>query len=133
MSSFFIVVIFGWCRINPKLGPKSEKYSWPERLKTLPAVVWPIVIFLLLIGGLMNGFFTPTEAGSIGAFAVLVLSVMKRDLKFEGYIRSLRESLRTACMVLCCRSRQCWGILLQSPIYLRYPLIDYGASVLELG
>ena len=100
MSSFFIVVIFGWCRINPKLGPKSEKYSWPERLKTLPAVVWPIVIFLLLIGGLMNGFFTPTEAGSIGAFAVLLLSVMKRDLKFEGYIRSLRESLRTACMVL---------------------------------
>ena len=48
----------------------------------------------------MNGFFTPTEAGSIGAFAVLVLSVMKRDLRFEGYIRSLRESLRTACMVL---------------------------------
>lgn len=48
----------------------------------------------------MNGFFTPTEAGSIGAFAVLALSVVKRDLKFEGYVRSLRESLRTACMVL---------------------------------
>ncbi len=100
MSSFFVFVIFAWCRIDPNLGPRSMKYSWTERLKSLPDVVWPVVIFLLLIYGLMNGFFTPTEAGSIGAFAVLVLCLLKRDIKFEGYIRSLREALRTACMVL---------------------------------
>jgi C4-dicarboxylate transporter, DctM subunit len=100
MSSFFVFVIFAWCRIDPNLGPRSMKYSWSERLKSLPDVVWPVVIFLLLIYGLMNGFFTPTEAGSIGAFAVLVLCLLKRDIKFEGYIRSLREALRTACMVL---------------------------------
>jgi tripartite ATP-independent transporter DctM subunit len=100
MSAFFVLVIFGWCRINPDLGPKSEKSSWPERWKSLPAVLWPIVIFLILISGLMYGFFTPTEAGSIGAFAVLVLCVVKRDLGFRGYLQSLREALRTACMVL---------------------------------
>lgn len=100
MSSFFIFVILGWCRIDPSLGPPSEKNSWSERLKSLPDVIWPVVIFVLLIGGLMNGFFTPTEAGSIGAFAVLVLCILKRDIKIEGYFRSLRESLRTACMVL---------------------------------
>jgi len=100
MSSFFIFVILGWCRIDPSLGPRSMKYSWSERWKSLPAVVWPVVIFLLLIIGLMNGFFTPTEAGSVGAFAVLVLCILKRDIEFKGYIRSLRESLRTACMVL---------------------------------
>lgn len=100
MSSFFIFVILGWCKINPNLGPRSAKYSWPERWKSLPHVVWPIVIFLLLIGGLMNGFFTPTEAGSIGTFAVLLLCVLKKDITVEGYVRSLRESLRTACMVL---------------------------------
>ena len=100
MSAFFIFVILGWCRINPALGPTSEKFSWPERWKSLPAVVWPIIIFLFLICGLMYGFFTPTEAGGIGAFAVLVLCVVKGDLKFQGYMRSLREALRTACMVL---------------------------------
>ncbi len=45
-------------------------------------------------------FLLPTEAGSIGAFAVLVLCVVKRDIGFKGYVRSLREALRTACMVL---------------------------------
>jgi C4-dicarboxylate transporter DctM subunit len=100
MSFFFIVVIFGWCRLNPSLGPKSKPYSWPERWKSLPDVFWPIAIFLVLIGGLMNGFFTPTEAGSIGAFAVIVLCAAKRDLTFKNYIQSLKEGLRTSCMVL---------------------------------
>ena len=100
MSFFFILIIFGWCRINPALGPRSEKYPWPERWKTVPDVLWPIVIFLILIGGLMYGFFTPTEAGSIGAFAVLVLCVIKGDIKFKGFAHSIRESLRTSCMVL---------------------------------
>jgi tripartite ATP-independent transporter DctM subunit len=48
----------------------------------------------------MKGFFTPTEAGSIGTFAVLVLTVAKGDMKFKGFVKSVGESLRTACMVL---------------------------------
>jgi C4-dicarboxylate transporter, DctM subunit len=48
----------------------------------------------------MNGFFTPTEAGSIGTFAVLLLSLVKKDLTWKGYVKSIQESLRTACMVL---------------------------------
>jgi tripartite ATP-independent transporter DctM subunit len=100
IAFFFAVIIFGWCRINPALGPKSERFPWNERMKTLPAVTWPIVIFLVIIVGLMKGFFTPTEAGSIGAFAVLLLCLFKRNINFAGYVKSLRESLRTSCMVL---------------------------------
>jgi len=97
---FFVVVIYGWCRINPSIGPKGERSSWSERLKSLPEVLLVVAIFLVLVGGLMNGFFTPTEAGSVGTMAVLILSVTKKDINFKGYIRSLLESLRTACMVL---------------------------------
>ena len=66
----------------------------------MPVVIWPVAIFLIIIGGLMNGFFTPTEAGSIGTFAVLVLCVVKRDIKFAGIRQSIKEALRTSCMVL---------------------------------
>ncbi|MCX8022033.1 MAG: TRAP transporter large permease [Syntrophorhabdaceae bacterium] len=100
MSFFFILIIFGWCKVNPSLGPRSEKYPWAERWKSLPDVIWPIVIFLILIGGLMYGFFTPTEAGGIGAFAVLIFCILKRDIKFMGFWQSIKESLRTSCMVL---------------------------------
>lgn len=63
-------------------------------------MIWPIVIFLVIIVGLMKGVFTPTEAGSIGAFTVLLLCMMKRNITFGGYVKSVREALKTACMVL---------------------------------
>ncbi len=100
IAFFFAVIIFGWCRINPALGPKSDRFSWGERIRTVPEVIWPIVIFFIIIIGLMKGVFTPTEAGSIGAFTVLLLCLFKRSLDFTGYVKSVRESLRTACMVL---------------------------------
>jgi C4-dicarboxylate transporter DctM subunit len=97
---FFMVIIYGWCKINPLIGPKGERSSWSARLKSLPEVLLVVAIFLVLVIGLMNGFFTPTEAGSIGTMAVLILSIAKKDIDVKGYIKSLLESLRTACMVL---------------------------------
>jgi len=100
IAFFFICIIYAWCRLNPELGPKGERSTWKQRLVSLPEVLWVVAVFLLVIGGLMYGFFTPTEAGSVGTFAVLLLSVVKRDIDLKGYIKSVVESLRTACMVL---------------------------------
>jgi len=100
IAFFFIVIIYGWCKINPSLGPKGEKSTWGERWKSTPEIIWVLVIFLLVVGGLMKGFFTPTEAGSVGTAAVLLLSILKKDINFKGFIKSVGESLRTACMVL---------------------------------
>ena len=100
IAFFFLVIIYVWCRMNPALGPKGQKSSWKERWASVPEMLWVGIIFLLVIGGLMNGFFTPTEAGSVGTFAVLLLSVLKKDLTWKGFVKSIQESLRTACMVL---------------------------------
>jgi C4-dicarboxylate transporter DctM subunit len=100
IAFFFICIIYIWCKITPALGPKGERSTWKQRFASLPEVLWVVGVFLLVIGGLMYGFFTPTEAGSVGTFAVLLLSVIKRDIGFKGYIKSVVESLRTACMVL---------------------------------
>ena len=100
IAFFFICIIYVWCKIDPALGPKGEKSSWKERLVSLPEVVWVVAIFVFMVGGLMQGLFTPTEAGSVGTFFVLLLSFVKRDIKLKGYITSVAESLRTACMVL---------------------------------
>jgi tripartite ATP-independent transporter DctM subunit len=100
VTLMFIFIIYGWCRINPSVGPKGERSTWKERWVSLKEVIWVILIFLVVTGGMSWGFFTPTEAGSAGTFAVLLLSVVKRDINFKGFIKSIAESLRTACMVL---------------------------------
>jgi C4-dicarboxylate transporter DctM subunit len=100
IAIFYIFTIYIRCKRNPAIGPKGDVTSWKLRFAALPEVIWVLVIFLLVIGGLMWGFFTPTEGGSIGTFAVLLLSIIKKDINFKGYIKSVVESLRTACMVL---------------------------------
>jgi C4-dicarboxylate transporter DctM subunit len=100
IAFFFIVIIYGWCKINPAIGPKGEKSTWRERLVSLPEFAVVVVIFLLMIWGLMKGVFTPTEAGSVGTGLVLLVSLLRRDMNLKGFIKSVAESLRTACMVL---------------------------------
>jgi len=100
LAIFFIGIIVVWCRINPSIGPRGEAYSWKEKSASLPNNVWPIIIFIVMLGGLMKGIFSPTEAGSIGAFAVLLLCVLKKNINFKGFVKSTEEALRTSCMVL---------------------------------
>jgi tripartite ATP-independent transporter DctM subunit len=100
LAALFALVIVVWCRVNPGLGPRSAKHTWSEKFSSLPEVAWPLAIFILIVGGLMGGLFTPTEAGSVGTLAVILLTVFKRELKLKGLLQSVAESLRTACMVL---------------------------------
>lgn len=100
IAFFFLLTIYGWCKINPSLGPAGERSTWKERIASLPEFAFVLVIFLIVIGGLMKGYFTPTEAGSFGTFVVLLLSVFKKDINYKKYVQSLIESTRTGCMVL---------------------------------
>jgi hypothetical protein len=76
------------------------KSTWRQRFASLPELLWVLLVFVLIIGGLMKGFFTPTEAGSVGTFAVILLSLAQRGLNLKSFTKSLTEALRTACMVL---------------------------------
>ena len=100
VALFFLGIIYVWVKINPKIATMSERSTWKARLGSLPEVAWIILVFLLVVGGIMQGFFTPTEAGAVGTFAVLMLAMAKRSLNFSGYVKSLSEALRTAGMVL---------------------------------
>jgi C4-dicarboxylate transporter, DctM subunit len=100
IAMLFLVTIVAWCRINPSLAPKGQAAGWIERAKSIPQIFWALLIFIVTVGGLLAGFFTPTEAGSVGSIAVLLLTFLKRDLDAKGFAKSVRESLRMGCMVL---------------------------------
>jgi tripartite ATP-independent transporter DctM subunit len=100
LSVFFMFATWAWVRINPAIAPRGQKFSWRERRGCIPDFIWVVVIFTLVIGGLMNGYFSPTEAGSIGLAAVFVLAVIQERFKIKNLVRPINESLQTACMVL---------------------------------
>jgi C4-dicarboxylate transporter, DctM subunit len=100
IALLFIFIILGRCKINPLIAPKAERFVWKARFQSLWGVIWPLTIFVVVIGGLLRGFFTPTEAGSVGTFAILLLSLARKDLNMKAFITSITESLLTAAMVL---------------------------------
>ena len=100
IALFFMVVIYGWVKINPAVAPAAAPAPWSERIRVLPEFLWVAIIFLVIIGGMMKGIFSPTEAGSIGTLAILILAAVRKELTFKGLVASVTESLRTACMVL---------------------------------
>ena len=97
---FFLAIIYGWCRINPAVGPKGNRSTWRERFSSLPEVIWVVVVFLILIAGLVKGFFTATEAGSVAAFVVIGVCILKGDLNFKGFLKSVQDTLSASSMAI---------------------------------
>ena len=100
IALFFIFVIYGWVKINPVIAPRAEKVALPERLRALPEFIWVGLIFFIIIGGLMFGIFSPTEAGTMGTIGVFLLALARKGLTVRKIIQSFDGSLRTACMTL---------------------------------
>ncbi|OPY67442.1 MAG: Sialic acid TRAP transporter permease protein SiaT [Syntrophorhabdaceae bacterium PtaU1.Bin034] len=101
ISFFFVGIIYVWCKIDPKLGPAStEIIPRKEKIRSLPEFVSVVLIFGIVIGGLLAGIFTPTEAGTIGTIAVFLLALWKKGLTFKVFVKSVDESMRGAVMVL---------------------------------
>jgi tripartite ATP-independent transporter DctM subunit len=99
LGLLFVLTIVVMCRIDPTLGPAGPKTSIKEKLKSLTGVVETLAIFVLVIGGLYTGMFTPTEAGAVGVFFALLVTVITRRLSWTGIVRSMTDTLKISCMV----------------------------------
>ncbi|MCA1785672.1 MAG: TRAP transporter large permease subunit, partial [Desulfobacteraceae bacterium] len=84
-----VASILIWTRMRPDLGPKGEKFTLRQKLASLSGLVETLVIFVLVMGGLFKGIFTPTEAGGIGAFCTLAVALIRRNLNMEGFVQAL--------------------------------------------
>jgi C4-dicarboxylate transporter DctM subunit len=100
ITLLFILAIYVRCRLSPDQGPPGEKFTLKEKLRSLTGLIDTLAVFSLVIGGLFFGFFTPTEAAAVGVFGVLAVSLVRRQLTWQGFVKSLYETLRTSCMVM---------------------------------
>mgnify|MGYP001050954610 CR=1 FL=1 len=101
LSLLFILTVAFICRRNPAAGPQGDHTSWREKFASLTGVVDTIILFCGTIGGLFVGFFTPTQAGAVGAAGAIVIGLARRQLTWQGFLEASKDALRTACMVIC--------------------------------
>lgn len=99
LAGLFAVGISIQCRLNPELGPAGPKTTLREKLIASKGV-WPVaVLFLLVIGGLYRGFFTPTEAGGIGAAGALIIALFSKVLTWEKLVKAFLDTAQMTSMI----------------------------------
>jgi tripartite ATP-independent transporter DctM subunit len=84
---------------NPELGPPGERSPWAERLLALRGVWAVLLLFLLVIGGMYGGWFTPTEGAGVGAFGGFLFAWARRTLTWRILWEVLVESALTTAML----------------------------------
>ena len=80
------------CARNPELGRSAGMVSWTERFSSLK-LIWPIVLVMFgILGSIYFGIATPTEAGGVGCFIVLVVAVLFFRLRPKGLYRAMVQT-----------------------------------------
>ncbi|MBA7576693.1 C4-dicarboxylate TRAP transporter large permease protein DctM [subsurface metagenome] len=97
---FYVAAIWIICRLNPKLGPSGPKTSLIEKIFSLKDTWAMLALFLLVMGGIYKGVFTPTEAGAIGAFGAIVICFIGRKLTWANLRGSAVETAQTTAMIV---------------------------------
>ncbi|MFH1294134.1 MAG: TRAP transporter large permease subunit [Pseudomonadota bacterium] len=100
LSIFFAATVALLCWRNPAIGPPGAPTSWREKLKALTGIIEALILFILAIGGLFGGLFSPTQAGAIGAGGALLIGLARRQLSWQTFFEAGKEALRTSCMVI---------------------------------
>jgi len=96
---FYVVTIWIVCRLNPELGPPGTRVPLGAKFASLKGVWSMIVLFLLVMGGIYAGIFTPTEAAGVGASGAIVVGLLKRRLDKATFIESLADSCRSTAVI----------------------------------
>lgn len=101
LASLFMLTIYIRTGLNPVLGPKGPKVSIKEKLTSFSGgSLETIAIFILVMGGLFFGLFTPTEAAAAGAACALLVVVIRRQITWKGVVDSLGQATITSAMIL---------------------------------
>jgi tripartite ATP-independent transporter DctM subunit len=101
LAGAFMAILFLWVKLNPGAAPSSpEPVSIREKLSALKGIWETVAIFLVVIGGIYLGFFTPNEAAGVGATLIFVMALVKKKLNREILLASLYEASRISVMVL---------------------------------
>ena len=101
LSLAFIVVIIVQVKMDPGLAPATPgEVSFKEKILALQGIWETLLVFFIVMGGIYLGFINPTEAGAIGATALLIIILLKKRLTLKNLSASLFEAARISVLVL---------------------------------
>ena len=103
----YALLISGRVMLNPKLAPPTQRYPWSARFRALPGTAPIVAVIVIIFSAIYGGWATPTEAGALGAFVVMVIALI-RGMKFTTFKNALFETAKLTAMIFSI----IWGVLI---------------------
>ena len=121
LSLLFMATVIAACLYRKPWGGKPVETDWDRRFKSLPHLLPPFFIFLLVIGSIYAGVATPTEAASLGVVGSLILAAANKTLSLSMLKEAVEGTMRTTAMVM---------LIILAAIFLNFVLAAIGLTQL---
>ncbi len=100
ITALFIGAIWLVCKLRPRACPAGESFTWSEKFAALRDVGEVIIVFVIVLGGLVRGWFTATEAGGVGAVLMFIVALARGQITWERFNKAITDTLWTSCMTM---------------------------------
>jgi len=100
LASLFALTVHLWTKVVPTAGPAGPGSSTREKIAAALDVADVAMLFLFVIGGLYLGWFSPTQAGALGAAATIVVCRIRYNLNVRTFINAAKETIMITSMVM---------------------------------
>ena len=100
LASLFSLTVLILCLLRPAFAGKRTRTDWPERIRALPDLIPPLLIFLAVIGSIYAGLATATESAALGVIAALGVAAWHRRLTLRMLLHAFEGTMRTTAMIM---------------------------------
>ena len=103
LACLFAAYILVRCALQPEMGPalpRGDRATWNQKIKSLKAVAWPVIIILMVLGTIFGGVTTITEAAAMGALGSFLATFFNHKLTWKGLRESLYQTAKISAMIM---------------------------------
>jgi tripartite ATP-independent transporter DctM subunit len=100
LSLFFVLAVVIWTALRPDLCQKGARAPFREMIASLAGMIETLALFVMVMGGLFVGIFTPTEAAGIGSLGTILIAAVGKNITWRKLFLSLQETARISCMIM---------------------------------
>jgi len=100
LASLFMATVVILCWRNPALAPAGQPTSFKQKIVGLSGISEMVILFLLVMGGLFLGWFSPIQAGAVGATGALAIGLVRRQIDWAGFKQAVSETVKVTCEIM---------------------------------
>ena len=100
LALLFMLSIYFMARYRPELAPRGDSSTFKEKVVALKGVIPMILLFILILGGILGGIFSPTEGGGIGAVGAFIYALARKRITRKNLMLALRETAKLTTKLL---------------------------------